>query len=176
MGRQKTEKRWSFLKKKRKSVLNIHWKDWCWSWNSNPLATWCEEQTHWKRPWCWERLKAEEGDDRGWDGRMVSPTQWTWGWASSGSWWLTGRPGVLLSMGSQRVRHHWVTDLNWVKSRHTRILDWERWRKTAVLKLYIHSGREWNWSPTLVLNKNQLQILAMQAKQGGCHKLQRIIL
>ena len=48
-----------------KEIMNIHWKDWCWSWNSNPLATWCEEQTHWKRPWCWERLKAGgEGDDR----------------------------------------------------------------------------------------------------------------
>ena len=52
-----------------KSVLNIHWKDWCWSWNSNTLATWCKELSHWKRPWCWERLKeGGEGDDRGWDG------------------------------------------------------------------------------------------------------------
>ena len=51
----------------RKLVLNIHWKDWCWSWNSNTLATWWEELTHWKRPWFWERLKAGgEGDDRGW--------------------------------------------------------------------------------------------------------------
>ena len=59
----------------RKSVLNIHWKDWCWSWNSNTLATWCEERTHWKKPWCWETLKAGgEGDDRGWDGWMASPT------------------------------------------------------------------------------------------------------
>ena len=49
----------------RKSVLNIHWKDWCWSWNSNTLATWCEELTHWKRPRWWERLKVGgEGDDR----------------------------------------------------------------------------------------------------------------
>ena len=63
----------------------VQWKDWCWSWNSNTLATWCEELTHWKRPWCWERLKAgEEGDDRGWDGWMASRTQWTWVWASSG--------------------------------------------------------------------------------------------
>ena len=54
---------------KKESVLNILWKDWCWSWNSNTLATWCEELTHWKRPWCWERLKAVgEGEDRGWDG------------------------------------------------------------------------------------------------------------
>ena len=61
------------------SILNIHWKDWCWSWNSNTLATWCEELTHWKRPWFCERLKAGgEGDDRGWDGWMASLTQWTW--------------------------------------------------------------------------------------------------
>ena len=61
------------------SVLGIHWKEWCWSWNSNTLAIWCEELTHLKRPWCWERLKAGgEGDDRGWDGWMASPTQWTW--------------------------------------------------------------------------------------------------
>ena len=59
----------------RKSVLNIHWKDWCWS--SNTLATWCKERTHWKRPWCWERLKAGgEGDDRRWDGWMASLTWW----------------------------------------------------------------------------------------------------
>ena len=55
-----------------------------------------------KRPWCWERLKARgEGDDRGWDGWMASPTQWTWVWVNSRSWWWTGRPGVLQSMGSQ---------------------------------------------------------------------------
>jgi len=72
---------------KRKSTLNIHWKDWCWSWSSNTLATWCKEPTYWKRPWCWEILKAGgEGDDRGWIGWMTSPTQWTWVWASSGSW------------------------------------------------------------------------------------------
>ena len=58
-----------------------YWKDWCWSWNSNTLATWCEELTHLKRPWCWERLKmGGEGDNRGWDGWMASPTQWTWVW------------------------------------------------------------------------------------------------
>ena len=60
------------------------------------------------------RLRAGgEGDDRGWDGWMASPTQWTWVWVSSGSWWWTGKPGVLQSMGSQRVRHDWVTELNW---------------------------------------------------------------
>ena len=70
----------------RRSVLGVHWKDWCWSWNSNTLATWCEELTHWKKPWCWEGLGSEgEGDDRGWDGWMVSPTQWTWVWVDSRS-------------------------------------------------------------------------------------------
>ena len=97
----------------RTSVLGVHWKDWCWSWNSSPLVTWCKELTLLKRPWCWERLKARgEGDDRGWDGWMASPTQWTWVWVNSGSWWWTGRPGVLQSMELQRVRHDWVTELN----------------------------------------------------------------
>ena len=81
---------------------------------TNTLATWCEELTHWKRPWCWERLKAGgEGDDRGWDGWMASPTQWRWVWLNSRSWWWTGRPGMLQSMGSQRVGHNWATGLNW---------------------------------------------------------------
>ena len=103
------------VRRSRKSVLNIHWKDWCWS--SNTLATWCVEMTHWKRPWCWERLKAVgEGDDREWDGWMASPTRWTWVWASPGSWWWTGKSGVLQSMGSQRVRQDWATELNCVSS------------------------------------------------------------
>ena len=96
------------------SVLNIHWKDWCWSWNPNTLATWCKELTHWKIPWCWEWLKAEgEGDDRGCDGWMASLTQWIWVWVSSGSWWWTGKPGILQSMGLQKVGQDWGTVLNW---------------------------------------------------------------
>ena len=72
------------------------------------------EITHWKRPWCWERLKAGgEEDDRGWNGWIASPIQWTWVWVSSRSWWWTGKPGMLQAMGSQRVRHYWVTELNW---------------------------------------------------------------
>ena len=94
----------------RRSVLGVHWKDWCWSWNSNILATWCKELTRWKRPWGWERLRAGgEGDDRGWDGWMASQTQWTLG---GGSWWWTGRPGILWFMGLQRVRDDWATELN----------------------------------------------------------------
>ena len=85
-----------------------------WSLNSNTLATWCEELTPWARPWCWERLKAGgEGDGRGWDGWVASPTQWTWVLASSGSWWRTGKLGVLQSMESQRVGHDQATELNW---------------------------------------------------------------
>ena len=84
-----------------RSVLGVHWRDWCWSWNSNTLATWCGELTHLKRPWCWERLRAGEGDDRGRDGWMASLIQWTWVWVDSGNWWWTGRPGVLQFMGSQ---------------------------------------------------------------------------
>ena len=98
----------------RRSFLGVHWKGWCWSWNSNTLATSCEELTHWKRPWCWERLRAGgEGDDRGWDGWMASSTQWTWVWVDSWSWWWTGRPGLLRLMGSQRAGHDWATELNW---------------------------------------------------------------
>ena len=94
-----------------------YWKDWCWRWNSNILATWYEELTHWKRPWCWERLKAGgEGDDRGWDVWVVSLTRWTWVWTSSWSWCWTGRPSMLWSMGSQRVGHDWATELNWFYS------------------------------------------------------------
>ena len=89
------------------SILNIHWKDWCWSWSSNTLATWCEEQTHWKRPWCWERLRAGgKGDDRGWDGWTASLTQWRRVWANSRRWW-TGKAGMLQSMELQRVGHDW---------------------------------------------------------------------
>ena len=88
--------------------------NWCWSWNSNHLPTSCVELTHWKRPWCWEGLGAGgEGDDRGWDGWMASPTRWTWVWVNSGSWWWAGRPGVLWFMGSERVGHDWATELNW---------------------------------------------------------------
>ena len=98
----------------RRSVLGVHWKDWCRSWNSNALATSCKELTHWKRLWCWEGLGAGgEGDNRGWNGWMASPTWWTWVWVNSRSWWLTGRPGVLQFMESQRVGHDWATELNW---------------------------------------------------------------
>ena len=93
----------------------------------NTLATWCEELTHLKIPWCWERLRAGgEGDDRGWDGWMASLTQWTWDWVDSGSWWWTRRPGVLRFMGLQRVGHNWVTESNW-RTRTSEV--WVTWRE-----------------------------------------------
>ena len=86
----------------RKSILSILWKNCCWSWGSNTLATWYKEPTHLKRPWCWERLQAGgEGDDRGWDGWMASSTQWICVWTSSRRWWRTRKPGVLQSAGLQ---------------------------------------------------------------------------
>ena len=100
-----------------KEIQPVHPKgnqSWCWSWNSNTLATSSEELSHWKRPWCWERLKAGgEGDDRGWEDWMASPTRRTWVWASSGSWWWTGRSGVRQSEGSQS---------------QTRLSCWTGWR------------------------------------------------
>ena len=81
---------------------------------------------------CLEELGVGgEWDDRGWDGRMASPTRWTWVWVNSGSWWWTGKPGVLQNMGSQRVRHNWATELNWTDAcfawfcfPHSGWLDW----------------------------------------------------
>ena len=103
----------------------------CWSWSSNTLATWCEELTYWKRPWCWERLKAGgEEDDRGWDGWMASPTRRTWVWASFASWWWIGRPGMLQSMEVQRVGHDWATELNWTD-------------KTNCLFFFKYTSKKW---------------------------------
>ena len=101
------------LNQSRKSTLNTHWNDWCWSWSSNTLATWCEELTNWKRPWCWERRKAEGAGTTEHDGQTASLTWWTWVWASSGSWWWTGKPDMLKSVGLQRVGQKqlkWLTE------------------------------------------------------------------
>ena len=96
----------------RRSALGFLLREWCWSWNSSTLATSCEELTHWKRLWCSQGLGAGgEGDLRGWVGWMSSLIRWTWVWVNSGSWWWTGRPGMLWFMGSQRVRHDWSTEL-----------------------------------------------------------------
>ena len=110
------------------------WKDWCWSWNSNTLTIWWEELTHWQRPWCWEGLGAGEGDDRGWDGWMASPTQRTWVWVNFRSWWWTGRPGMLRFMGPQRVRHDWATELNLIYCLTLRIYLIPSWNQFSECK------------------------------------------
>ena len=95
------------------------------------LATWCKELTHLKRPWCWERLRAgEQGDDKGWDGWMASPTQRTWVLVKSRSCWWTWRPGVLWFMGLQRVRLDWATELNWMRTwKQPRCASTDEWIK-----------------------------------------------
>ena len=142
----------------RRSVLGVHRKDWCWSWNSNTLATSCEELTYWKRLWCWEGLGAEgEGDDRGWDGWMASRTRWTWVWVNSRSWWWTGRPCVLRFMGSQRVGHDWATELNWTD--HGGWMSFQKWKSEVgsflsslmtffnwhVLTMYMYYNYQYHW-------------------------------
>ena len=123
----------------------------------NTLTTWCEELTHWKRPWCWERLKAGgEGDDRGWDGGMASLTWWTWVWARSRSWWWSGKPGVLQSTGSQRVGHDWATELTDVS-----LLDVKTFTHYHVISSYWWDLSTWcaELSSTEVRTRPKPQIL-----------------
>ena len=128
----------------------MHWKDWCWSWNSSTLATWCKELSHLKRPWCEERLKVgREGDKRGWDGWMASLAQWAWVWVNSRCWWWTGNPGMLQSMGSQRAGHDWATELNWCEE----LTHWKRpwcWERLKARGEGDDRGWDgWMASPTL---------------------------
>ena len=107
-----------------KPALNAHQKDCCLSWSSSILVIRRAQLTYWKRPWCWERLRAEEEGIRGWEGCMASLMQWTWTWANFGRWWGTGKPGELQSMGSQRMGHTWAAE-----QQHDREVVVERWRK-----------------------------------------------
>ena len=114
----------------RRSALGFLWREWCWSWNSSTLSTSCEELTHWKRLWCWERSGAGgEGDDRGWDGWMASLTSWTWFWVNSGSF-CDGQGGLACcDSWGRRVEHDWGTELNWTERSkgmaiHSNILAW----------------------------------------------------
>ena len=135
---------------------------WMLSWNSNTLAIWCEELTHWKRPWCRERLKVGgEGDDSGWDRWMVSPTQWTWVWAGSGSWWWTGRPGVLQSVGLQRVGHDWVTELNWTYNIvHQLYFNWKKEKKSVLSSLNSLHFRI-NVSISILIYRRSIEIIGI---------------
>ena len=128
-----------------KEILPINFKDWCWSWNSSTLATWCEELTHLKRPWCWERLKAGgERSDRGWDGWMASSAQWTWVWVNS-------RSGV--GQGGLRCYSPWGR-----KSR-TRLNDWTElnWTELNWLDIFLHVSyhtskhvQQWTYNNVLI--------------------------
>ena len=128
--------------------------------NFNTLATWCEELTHWKRPWCWERLKAGgEGGNRGWDGWMASPTQWTWVWASFGNWWQTGKPGMLQSMGSTE----W---LNWTEFKITSgmllssyVFNPKMWNKFFLRITKLVSSFYFSWRTPLVKTKKKNKVL-----------------
>ena len=96
----------------KREVLNIHWKDWCWSktpilWQPDVKNWLIRKDTDAGKDWRWKEKGTAE--DAAW---MLSRTRWTWVWASYGSWWWTGRPGMLKSMGSQRVKHDWATGLN----------------------------------------------------------------
>ena len=99
-----------------KSVLNIHWKDWCWNWSSNIWATWCEELTHWKKTLMLGGIGVRRRRGQQWI-RWLDGITHSMGlsWVNSGSWWWTGRPGVLRFMESQRVGHDWATELNWTR-------------------------------------------------------------
>ena len=107
--------------------------------------------THWERPWCWERLKAGgKGDDRVWHGWMVSPTRWTWVWVDSGSWWWTEKPSLLQSMGSQRVRHDWATELaDWfigttdAEAESRALILWPPDAKSQLIGKDPDAGKDW---------------------------------
>ena len=110
------------------------------------LATSCKELTHWKRPWCWEGLRAGgEGDDRGWVGWLASLTRWTWVWVNSRSWWWTGRPGMLRFMGSQRIGQDWVTELVWTEHNLTLFKAINTAKVNKSMKFAIRDIVEWGF-------------------------------
>ena len=124
----------------RRSVLGVHWKDWCWSGNSNTLATWWEELTHLKRPWCWERLKAGgEGDDIGWDGWMASLAQWTWVCVNSESWWWRG--GLVCCSPWGCKESDLIEKLNWTELKWPRTIkedvnyQYQKWKRGHQYKI-----------------------------------------
>ena len=106
----------------RKSTLNIHWRDWCWSWNSSPLATWCEELTLWKRPWCWEKLRAGEGGDRRWD---------DWGWHH----WLNGHE-FEKTPGDSEGQEAWWAGVYGVAKSWTWLSEWTATNTICLMSLW----------------------------------------
>ena len=130
----------------KKSVLNILWKNWCWSWNFNTLDTWWEEPTHWKRPWCWERLKAgREGDNRGWDGWMVWQTEFEQFVHEFERFWELGMDReawhvVVHDVSKSQTRLSNQTELNkWRQN-----LKWLSSEKGTAVVTKAARGKEWN--------------------------------
>ena len=126
---------WSFYQRLSHIGNDMHaWE----SWSSNTLVIWCEEPTHWKRPRCWEWLRegGEEGN-RGWDCWMGSPTWWTWVWANSGRYWRIGKPGVLQSMGSQRLRRDLAT---WTTEQQGEGGNRKLFLRTSIILLFLRAA------------------------------------
>ena len=116
------------------------------------------KMTHLKRPWCWERMKSGgEGDNRGWNGWMASLTQWTWVWEGSGSWWWTGKPGVLQSMGSQRIGYDWANELNWTDWR-SKLSIKEKDNKDILNHHHSERNVSWNNNEMWLVCKNYIYI------------------
>ena len=121
-------------------ILNIHWNDWCWS--SSTLSTGCEEPTHWKRPWCWERQMGGEGGNREWGGWVASLTQWTWVWANPGREWRTGKSGGLQSMGSQRA------GLDWAPQQQCQLCHTSSWLVSSTVKKWCTTAKRFLMLPS----------------------------
>ena len=118
-----------------KEIQSVHSKDRSWLFfgrndaKAETLVLWPPHANSWLigKDSDAEGLGTGEGDGRGWDGWMASPTGWMWVWVNSGSWWWTGRTGVLRFMGSQRVGYDWVTELNWTEASNNLLLCLYMW-------------------------------------------------
>ena len=122
-----------------RSVLGVHWKDWCWSWNSNNWPPDAKNRLTGKDSDAGKIEGGREGDDRRWDGWMASPMRWTRVWVGSGNWWWTGRPGVLQCMGPQSVRQSWVTELKTVFINYSGFIYEAAMKKSVTIWPYLRT-------------------------------------
>ena len=133
--------------------MGVHWKDWCWSSNSNPLATWWEELTHCKRPWWLERLRAGgEGDDRGWDGWMASPTRWTWVRANSERWLMDTEAGCA-------VIHRVAKSRTWLRN-------WTELKSSSKCVLQMYRTEFWT-----LREKERVRYFGRTASKHVCYQV-----
>ena len=138
----------------------------CWNWSSNTLATWCQELTHWKRSWCWERLKAkEEGSSRGWDSEIVLPTKWTWIWANSGRYGKGHGSLVCFSLWGQR-ESYWTTTITREQNRDI------GWQLDATIRLHpmkwLYLCISW-WKPKLYNPVREGSVGKIENESTGIH-------